>query len=151
MPYGTSHNPYAPGAGLQPPELAGRDRLIEDAAIDMDRLLDRRPTKGIVLLGLRGVGKTVLLNRLHHMVDEKGIHTAKIEAPEGGTLPQLLGIICRRLILSNLGDSPLSWFNYDCAPRFNMIEHEWRDSLRERSRRARYTCALSRLSTRPYL
>jgi hypothetical protein len=40
------HNPYAPGAGLQPPELAGRDKLIEDAAIDMDRLLERRPTKG---------------------------------------------------------------------------------------------------------
>ncbi|MDB6105877.1 MAG: family ATPase [Gammaproteobacteria bacterium] len=37
------HNPYAPGAGLQPPELAGRDSLIEDAAIDMDRLLERRP------------------------------------------------------------------------------------------------------------
>src|SRR5580698_1462954 len=77
------HNPYAPGAGLQPPELAGRDKLIEDAAVDMDRLLERRPTKGMVLLGLRGVGKTVVLNRLHHMADEKGIHTAKIEAPEG--------------------------------------------------------------------
>ena len=90
------HNPYAPGAGLQPPELAGRDRLIEEAAIDMDRLLDRRPTKGMMLLGLRGVGKTVLLNRLHHMADEKGIHTAKLEAPEGGTLPQLLAPELRR-------------------------------------------------------
>jgi hypothetical protein len=92
------HNPYAPGAGLQPPELAGRDRLIEDAAIDMDRLLDRRPTKGMMLLGLRGVGKTALLNRLHHMADEKGIHTAKIEAPEGGTLPQLLAPELRRIL-----------------------------------------------------
>jgi hypothetical protein len=92
------HNPYAPGAGLQPPELAGRDRLIEDAAIDMDRLLDRRPTKGMMLLGLRGVGKTVLLNRLHHMADEKGIHTAKIEAPEGGALPQLLAPELRRIL-----------------------------------------------------
>ena len=58
------NNPYAPGAGLQPPELAGRDRLIEDVTIDMDRVLARRPTKGLVLRGLRGVGKTVLLNRL---------------------------------------------------------------------------------------
>ena len=97
------HNPYAPGAGLQPPELAGRDRLIEDVAIDMDRLLDRRPTKGMMLLGLRGVGKTVLLNRLHHMADEKGIHTAKIEAPEGGTLPQLLAPELRRQQLIDKG------------------------------------------------
>jgi Cdc6-like AAA superfamily ATPase len=86
------HNPYAPGAGLQPPELAGRDKLIEDAAIDMDRLLDRRPTKGMMLLGLRGVGKTVVLNRLHHMANEKGIHTAKIEAPEGGTMLSLAAL-----------------------------------------------------------
>ena len=85
---GFRHNPYAPGAGLQPPELAGRDKLIEDAATDLDRLLDSRPAKGMLLLGLRGVGKTVLLNRLHHMADDKGIHTAKIEAPEGGTLPE---------------------------------------------------------------
>ena len=49
------NNPYAPGAGLQPPELAGRDRLIDDVTIDMDRILRRRPTKGLILLGLRGV------------------------------------------------------------------------------------------------
>jgi len=58
------NNPYAPGAGLQPPELAGRDRLLSDASIDMDRVLAGRPAKGLILLGLRGVGKTVLLNRL---------------------------------------------------------------------------------------
>jgi Cdc6-like AAA superfamily ATPase len=63
-------NPYAPGAGLQPPELAGRDKLLEDAAIDMDRVLNKRPTKGMMLLGLRGVGKTVLLNRLHSVAEQ---------------------------------------------------------------------------------
>lgn len=84
------NNPYAPGAGLQPPELAGRDRLLEEASIDMDRVLDARPTKGIMLLGLRGVGKTVMLNRLHAMAEGKGFGTAKVEAPEGGMLPQLL-------------------------------------------------------------
>ena len=67
------YNPYAPGAGLQPPELAGRDRLIEDVTIDMDRVLARRPTKGLVLLGLRGVGKTVLLNRLRIIRGRQGI------------------------------------------------------------------------------
>src|SRR5882757_5625647 len=92
------NNPYAPGAGLQPPELAGRDRLLSDARIDMDRLLGRRPVKGTMLLGLRGVGKTVLLNRLHGTGEEKGIRTGKIEAPEGGTLPQLLVPELRRVL-----------------------------------------------------
>ncbi len=91
-------NPYAPGAGLQPPELAGRDRLLDDAAIDMDRVLDRRPTKGMVMLGLRGVGKTVLLNRLYDTAGAKGLQTVKIEAPEDGRLPQLLAPELRRIL-----------------------------------------------------
>jgi len=93
-------NPYAPGAGLQPPELAGRDRLLDEATIDMDRVLDARPTKGMILLGLRGVGKTVLLNRLHGMAEEKGFRTAKVEAPEGGMLPQLLAPELRQVLYS---------------------------------------------------
>ena len=91
-------NPYAPGAGLQPPELAGRDRLIEDAVIDMERILGHRPTKGMMLLGLRGVGKTVLLNRLFSAANEMGFQTAKIEAPEGGALPELLVPELRRIL-----------------------------------------------------
>ena len=94
------NNPYAPGAGLQPPELAGRDRLIEDVTIDMDRVLARRPTKGLVLRGLRGVGKTVLLNRLRAFADDKGFETAKIETPEGGALPELLAPELRRILYS---------------------------------------------------
>ena len=94
------NNPYAPGAGLQPPELAGRDRLIDDVTIDMDRVLRRRPTKGLILLGLRGVGKTVLLNRLRAFADDKGFETAKIEAPEGRALPDLLAPELRRILYS---------------------------------------------------
>ena len=94
------NNPYAPGAGLQPPELAGRDRLLEEETIDMDRVLDSRPTKGMMLLGLRGVGKTVLLNRLHGMAEDKGFRTAKVEAPEGGMLPQLLAPELRQVLYS---------------------------------------------------
>ena len=84
------NNPYAPGAGVQPPELTGRDQLIEEASIDMERILEQRPSNGLMLLGLRGVGKTVLLNRLHSIAIDKGFQTAKIEAPEGGKLAQLL-------------------------------------------------------------
>jgi len=92
------NNPYAPGAGLQPPELAGRDRLIEDATIDMERARNGRPTKGMMLLGLRGVGKTVLLNRLLAIAQDKGFQTIKIEAPEGGALPGLLAPELRRIL-----------------------------------------------------
>jgi len=92
------NNPYAPGAGLQPPELAGRDKLIETATIDMERALAGRPTKGMMLLGLRGVGKTVLLNRLLGIANHQGFQTAKIEAPEGGALPELLAPELRRIL-----------------------------------------------------
>ncbi len=91
-------NPFVPGAGLQPPELAGRDRLLAEAAIDMDRVLSGRPAKGLILLGLRGVGKTVLLNRLRGLADDKGFRTIRIEAPEGSTLPELLTPELRRTI-----------------------------------------------------
>jgi len=91
-------NPFVPGAGLQPPELAGRDRLLADASIDMDRVLDGRPAKGLILLGLRGVGKTVLLNRLRTLADEKGFRTVRIEAPEGSSLPELLTPELRRTV-----------------------------------------------------
>ena len=91
-------NPYAPGAGLQPPELAGRDQLIANATIDMDRVLNHRPTKGLIVLGLRGVGKMVLLNRLYSVAEAKGFQAAKIEAPEGGALPELLVPELRRIL-----------------------------------------------------
>lgn len=91
-------NPYAPGAGLQPPELAGRDQLLADATSDMDRVLARRPAKGMMLLGLRGVGKTVLLNRLYREAENRNFQTAKIEAPEGGMLPSLLVPELRRIV-----------------------------------------------------
>ncbi len=66
----------------------------------MDRVLRGRPTKGMMLLGLRGVGKTVLLNRLHASAEGIGFRTAKVEAPEGGMLPQLLAPELRRVLYS---------------------------------------------------
>ena len=91
-------NPFAPGAGLQPPELAGRDDVIENATIDLERVLGGRPTKSLMLLGLRGVGKTVLLNRLLEIAERQGFRTAKVEAPEGGRLPELLAPELRRIL-----------------------------------------------------
>ena len=93
-------NPYVPGAGLQPPELAGREALMHNALLDMDRVLAGRPAKGLILLGLRGVGKTVLLNRLRAQADDKGFCTIRMEAPEGGSLPELLAPELRRTLYS---------------------------------------------------
>ncbi len=93
-------NPYVPGAGLQPPELAGREALMHNASLDMDRVLAGRPAKGLILLGLRGVGKTVLLNRLRAQADDKGFCTIRMEAPEGGSLPELLAPELRRTLYS---------------------------------------------------
>jgi hypothetical protein len=65
-------NPYAPGAGTPPPELAGRNDLIERAAIALDRIRAGRSARGVILYGLRGVGKTVLLNRIRLDAEARG-------------------------------------------------------------------------------
>jgi hypothetical protein len=91
-------NPYAPGAGHQPPELAGRDELLADARIDMQRVQAGRPTKSLMLLGLRGVGKTVLLNRLYSEAKDLDFQALKIEAPEGGQLARLMVPEIRRVL-----------------------------------------------------
>ena len=83
-------NPYAPGAGTPPPELAGRDAVIERAAIALDRIRAGRSARSVVLYGLRGVGKTVLLNRIRLDAEARGIASVRIEAPEERSLPALL-------------------------------------------------------------
>jgi hypothetical protein len=83
-------NPFAPGAGSRPPELAGRDAVLEDVAIALDRIRNGRHSQSVILTGLRGVGKTVLLNEMRRAADKEGIVTVPIEAPEGRSLPEML-------------------------------------------------------------
>lgn len=83
-------NPYAPGAGTPPPELAGREELREQVRVAVERLRRGNPSKSILMVGLRGVGKTVLLDRMRDDAEASGIHTLRIEAPEGRSLPALL-------------------------------------------------------------
>jgi hypothetical protein len=73
-------NPYAPGAGQRPPELAGRDRELEQFAVTLERVAAGRPERSMVLSGLRGVGKTVLLNALRSQAGKRAWGTGKIEA-----------------------------------------------------------------------
>ena len=83
-------NPFSPGAGAPPPELVGRDSILEEAAILLGRIKRKRPEKSIILTGLRGVGKTVLLNEIEHKAREEGYRTIIIEAHEGKTLGALI-------------------------------------------------------------
>ena len=92
-------NPYSPGAGTPPPELAGRDELREKVRIAIERLRLGLPAKSVLMVGLRGVGKTVLLDRLRDDAEAAGIQTLRIEAPEGRSLPALLAPQLRQALL----------------------------------------------------
>ena len=92
-------NPYAPGAGTPPPELAGRQGLRENIQIALERVRAGRPAKSILMVGLRGVGKTVLLDRLREDAEAAGIQTLRVEAPEGRSLPAILAPQLRQALL----------------------------------------------------
>ena len=92
-------NPFAPGAGTPPPELAGRDDLRETVRIAIERMRRGLPTKSILMVGLRGVGKTVLLDRMNDDADASGISTLRIEAPENRSLPAVLAPQLRQALL----------------------------------------------------
>ena len=92
-------NPYAPGAGTPPPELAGRDELRETVRIALERVRAGRPTKSILMVGLRGVGKTVLLDKLRDDAAASGMETIRVEAPENRSLPAILAPQLRQALL----------------------------------------------------
>lgn len=79
--------------------MAGRDDLIERAAVALDRIRAGRAARSLILYGLRGVGKTVLLNRIRHEAEARGIACVKIEAPEERSLPALLAPALRAALL----------------------------------------------------
>ena len=92
-------NPYAPGAGTPPPELAGRDELRETVRVGLARVRLARPAKSVLMVGLRGVGKTVLLDRIREEAEAAGIHTLFVEAPEDRSLPAMLAPRLREALL----------------------------------------------------
>lgn len=83
-------NPFSPGAGSPPPELAGRDVLREAVRVAIERTRAGKSARSLLMVGLRGVGKTVLLDRMRDDAEVSGVHTIRIEAPEDRSLPALL-------------------------------------------------------------
>ncbi|MFZ2209624.1 MAG: ATP-binding protein, partial [Porticoccaceae bacterium] len=93
-------NPFSPGAGSPPPELAGRAQILEQARIALGRIKAGRPERSLLLVGLRGVGKTVLLNRIRELAEETGYRAVFIEAHESKPLPALLLPHLRQLLIA---------------------------------------------------
>ncbi len=92
-------NPYSPGAGSPPPELAGRDGLRDQVAIAIARLRAGRSAKSLIMVGLRGVGKTVLLDKMRMDAEAAGVYTVRAETPENRSLPALLAPQLRQALL----------------------------------------------------
>src|SRR5258708_33637964 len=91
-------NPFSPGAGSPPPELVGRDPILEQARILLGRVKQKKPEKSMLLTGLRGVGKTVLLNEIERLAKADKYHTIGVEAHEGKPLGSLIAPCLRTLL-----------------------------------------------------
>lgn len=95
----TYNNPFNPGAGVRPPELAGRSVVLEQAVTALERTKRGRHAKSLMILGLRGVGKTVLLNEIRKESERRGYLAEQLEARDGEDLRQLLIHALRRVLL----------------------------------------------------
>lgn len=91
-------NPYAPGAGTPPPELVGRDQVIEDADVAMRRVVSARTSQHQLITGLRGVGKTVLLGKLTALAEHIGYRVVRVEAVGGDDTLRTLLRQARRIV-----------------------------------------------------
>lgn len=91
-------NPFAPGAGTPPPELAGRSSIVDDAAVAISRSKTGLG-KSALLLGLRGVGKTVLLNRIWQLAEEEHCVAVFLEAPEDKSFTEMLAVGLRSALM----------------------------------------------------
>jgi len=93
-------NPFAPGAGSRHPELAGRDVVLDHARIACGRAVNGRSARSMMLLGLRGTGKTVLLNEVGKIAEDEGLLVSKVESPEEESLARLLYPEMRKVMRS---------------------------------------------------
>ena len=100
VPVDAVRNPYTPGAGSRPPVLSGRDAQLDAFRILLERLRLGRPEKSLMMTGLRGVGKTVLLGTLDGIAEEAGFRTASAEITHETDFSSLMARLTRRALLS---------------------------------------------------
>lgn len=91
-------NPFSPGAGSRPPEIAGRESVLHDARVALGRVIQRRSAQSQIFLGLRGTGKTVLLNEVRDQAEKAGYLVSFIEAPEDKSLAEMLYPLVRQVL-----------------------------------------------------
>jgi len=94
-----TRNPFTPSAGRQPPELAGRAAVLQRAQVTLRRIKSGKHDRSALLVGLRGVGKTVLLNRIFELAEREDYQTAYLEAPEDKKLAEILAPMLRQILL----------------------------------------------------
>ena len=144
-------DPYAPGAGTPPPELAGRDAILADAKLAIERNKGGRSARSFMFVGLRGVGKTVLLNEVQSMADEVGAVTDFIEVGANEPLSVTIVSTLRAALLKldrikGVSEQVKNW-NERCAyPQFVAQRRApsagaWRKPLDDRKAAWTYACA----------
>lgn len=127
-------NPFSPGAGTPPPELAGRAELLEEACIMVGRALHGRSTQGMLLTGLRGVGKTVVLNEVMRMAEDQGVLPVYIEATAETSLSEMLAPELKKLFftLNRMAGGEGEGEEGNCRPselhRYGSCQH-WRHRI----------------------
>lgn len=94
-----ARNPYTPGAGTPPPTLAGRDALLQAAKLALERIRLGRPAKSFIAVGLRGVGKTVILNEIQKLAENEGFQAIYIEAYDEINFSEVLAKALRPILL----------------------------------------------------
>ncbi len=94
------HNPFSPGAGTPPPELAGRSDILKHALLTLARIKNRKAEKSILIIGLRGTGKTVLLHEIEELAKKENYYAFMIEAHEKKSLPEILLPELRQVLFS---------------------------------------------------
>src|SRR5690242_5962811 len=93
-------NPFEPGAGFRPPELVGRDEVLTAISTTLERVRREHPAQSSLLVGLRGVGKTVLLEEVQKSATKQGCHAHLVEADDRTSLQKLLAPPIRSIIHS---------------------------------------------------
>jgi len=93
-------NPFSPGAGTPPPELAGRSDILNHALLTLARVKRGRSEKSLMIVGLRGTGKTVLLHQIEGLAEKENYQVVMIETHEKKSLPEILLPELRRVLFS---------------------------------------------------
>ena len=93
-------NPFAPGAGNRPPELAGREAIIQSVQVSCERALNGLHGRSMMLLGLQGTGKTAILSELAITMEKSDVTVTQLEASEGADLAKMIGIELRKVMRS---------------------------------------------------